>query len=135
MKIIHKLSLILCLIVLSVILSYQGLHWIAETFFFDRLFYQKSVAHGYFLDETKLPDFGDRTRDLVAHLDADEKKLPQNVYPGFRVVLIGDSFLWGQGVRHEHTVTALLEKNPALSMREELILKRLESIKRNSFPT
>lgn len=82
--------------------------WLAERVFFDRFFYYKSIAHGYFVpDQTvQLSQFGQRSlgiRLLKAEVAGRCDMTP-------RLVLIGDSYLWGMGVRNTETVTAQLHK-------------------------
>lgn len=82
--------------------------WLAEHVFFDRVFYYKSVAHGYFVPDKsiQLAQFGQRS--LGFRLLKGEEPGQCDLKP--RIVLIGDSYLWGMGVRNSETVTARLSQ-------------------------
>lgn len=82
--------------------------WLAERVFFDRFFYYKSVAHGYFVpgQSIHLAQFGQRSLGF-RQLNGEE---PGQCDLKPRLVLIGDSYLWGMGVRNTETVTTQLSK-------------------------
>jgi len=92
---------------------------LAEKFFFDKFFYYKSVEHGYWILDKKLSlvDFGKRTEDLLQlkqdfeNVDGNKSVLgAQNDAESYTIAIIGDSYVWGQGVGFEDTVSQLLEK-------------------------
>ena len=105
----------LFLALVAIVLSVCGSYWIAEHYYFDKFFYQKSVSHGYW---TKNPHisisaFGKRAKDLV-DLDV---FIQQQIKPAseaephpYTIVLIGDSFVWGSGIRNEDRFAVILER-------------------------
>jgi hypothetical protein len=112
-----KLTLVfLCLC--SVVLAFWMAFVIVESFFFDKFFYYKSIEHGYWVPGQKLTleSFGERAFDLK-QLDKDfqaiqdgDKTLETNDDDIYTIAVIGDSHVWGQGVRFKDTVSQLLEK-------------------------
>ncbi|HWS48741.1 MAG TPA: hypothetical protein VN174_01660 [Candidatus Methanoperedens sp.] len=102
--------LVLLSLSLCVIVSYLC-YRLAEKYFFDKFFYQKSNTHGYVLSEENFNflDYGDRGKDLSALNNLNELKgeILQNQ---FRIAIIGDSHVWGQGVRNNQRFAKLLEK-------------------------
>lgn len=122
MRSIVKFSAIVLLVVVSLGMTYLALSYISETYFFDKLYFRKRVSHGYWLPGKKvaLEDFGERAEDLIA-LEKDyqsytkgQQVLGANTDPDtFTVAIIGDSYVWGQGVRFDDTVSPLLEKKLA----------------------
>ncbi|MBU1130022.1 hypothetical protein KKE45_01730 [Patescibacteria group bacterium] len=119
MKRKEKLFVVFLGCVVSLVLSVGLMYWVAEKFFFDKFFYQKSVEHGYWIQGKSLNerDFGKRSEDLIA-LDERFGLLKEGRVLGdtsedndvFTVAVIGDSYVWGPGVRFEDTVTQVLEK-------------------------
>lgn len=117
MKIVKKNIWLGFACLLSIVLTSWLVYWIAENFFFDKFYYYKSTEHGYWVPEQKLTleSFEERALDLI-QLDKDfqtiknsDKTLEANddVYT---IAVIGDSHVWGQGVRFKDTVSQLLEK-------------------------
>lgn len=107
------LSLFICLIGVVVV------GWIAEKFFFDQFYYYKSIKHGYWVPQKDnkfldLRDFGDRASDLVDLKNYIDN--PQDNVLGvtrdnlvYRIAVIGDSFVWGQGLRDKDRFVNLLK--------------------------
>ncbi len=116
---LNKKKLLLAFVCLvSIVLAYWTASVIAETYFFDKFFYFKSIEHGYWGVEQKFSreSFGERASDLI-QLDKDfsvinsgERVLGVSSDEIYTIALIGDSYVWGQGVRFEDTVSQLLEK-------------------------
>lgn len=113
------------LIGLSVFISLLISYWIGEKYFFDELFYKKSIVHGYSHDEWNvaarfnIPSILEkRVEDVVRVRDLyyanDNSKVLGSSDPDqneeFVVVLIGDSFVYGMGIREEQRFGKLLEK-------------------------
>lgn len=104
----------LCLLSLALVSGFAAVgvsYTIAETFFFDRVFYRKSFAHGYWPDMEKgLEAFGERTKHLreLETLRQNNIKKPRS--DSYQIAMIGDSFLWGQGVRFKFSVSKILEE-------------------------
>ena len=88
-------------------LTYRFCYFIAEKYFFDKFFYQKSVIHGYFPsnNSTQFSDFGDRSKDLISLDNSKLKGDPKK----YKIVIIGDSHVWGQGIRNEQRFAKLLK--------------------------
>ncbi len=85
----------------------------AERWFFDKFYYRKSVAHGYFPDFRQPPPlqaFGERTRYL-RQLYGEAPALPTSKEDEetYTIVVLGDSLCWGQGLRQERRWVALLQ--------------------------
>ncbi len=104
----------------STILSYAVMKHIAETVFFDKFIYYKSPEFGYWPNEDiTLWSFGRRGKDL-AELDSFANNIQYSV-PGnvlgvsskhdarITIVVIGDSYVWGQGIRDENRFPSVLE--------------------------
>lgn len=104
----------LCLTLFSLIFSLVAAFTVGERFFFDRLFYRKSNLHGYsrqmynlsaspssWIIEHRFKD----TRNLIA-----SGRFPNDV---FNVAIIGDSLVYGLGVREGERITEILEKKLA----------------------
>jgi hypothetical protein len=101
--------------------TYRGLYILGESVFFDKLFYQKSVAHGYWMSETvALEDFGKRSADLIA-LEQTKENDPRDQTPQvlgvadeanrpFVIAMIGDSVVWGTGVHFSDSLSQVLER-------------------------
>lgn len=106
----------LFLVVLSTIFTVLFCQWISEKFFFDKFYYYKSIAHGYTIPGKKLvwQDYGKRAQDLIyltSHKNQNEKVLGiNNTNKTFTVAVIGDSFVWGQGLRENDRFVNILEK-------------------------
>lgn len=109
------------LILVSIAIAIWASYWIAETFFFDKFFYQKSFAHGY-SDRTNLAKFGKRTEDLIelatltnnlaANQSVGEKILGVKTQDDetYTIAILGDSNMWGLGTRHKYTIARKLSK-------------------------
>jgi hypothetical protein len=96
--------------ILALIIGIFASQWISEKFFFDKFFYQKSIKYGYILSkrDAKLEDFGKRAADVLTLLKhPEELRSSQGL---FTVAIIGDSFVWGQGIRNQDRFAEVLEK-------------------------
>lgn len=105
----------LVLIAVSVFVSIRVIGWIKETYFFDKFIYQKSTAFGYFDPKTPLSAFGKRVEDLLTLQKFLKSPAKLRVFGAttdhpFTVAIIGDSFVWGQGIRNEDRFAVLLEQ-------------------------
>lgn len=104
--------------IVTIAMAYHLAYFIGETFFFDKLFYNKSIAHGYWVPKknTQISDFGRRSKDALPLYELSTISSASATVLGsmkdsvFTVALIGDSYVWGQGVRFEYTMSQLLEK-------------------------
>lgn len=93
-------------------------YWLAEHLFFDRFFYQKSPAHGYWVASSELLPglafFGSRasdTRSLLTAMPATSSSIlgrndDRQIYT---IAVIGDSYTWGTGVRESQRFVRQLE--------------------------
>lgn len=113
-----KIVLLISLGLLSGLLTIKISYFLAETYFFDKFYYYKSIEHGYWIPGQKLTleNFGERALDLI-QLDKNfqatkngERILEINEDEAYTIALIGDSYAWGQGVRFKDTISQLLEK-------------------------
>lgn len=113
-----KLSVILILTLSSSVLTYFVISFVSETFFFDKLIYEKNIDYGYSPPNknTEWADFGKRSQYLSS-LENYSNSLTENRVLGaskdpnfFTIAVIGDSFVWGTGVKFDNTVSQLLER-------------------------
>lgn len=95
--------------------TYKSCYFIAEKFFFDKFFYQKSLNYGYWIPGKILfySDFGDRAKDLIAleNLEPDHKHNISKPTDNntFKITIIGDSYVWGQGIKNNQRFAVILE--------------------------
>lgn len=114
-KLVAIISLTL-FIILSAYLSYKLSYLIGEKYFFDKLFYKKSVAHGYIdcKNGCDFEKFGKRAEDIQKiygrSLEPSSLVLGESIDDTYTIALIGDSVTWGTGVKENETVPAVLEK-------------------------
>lgn len=81
-------------------------YYIAETYFFDKFFYQKSVKYGYISikdENSNLKKYGNRSFYLN---NIDSQTFDKNK---FNIVIIGDSYVWGTGIKNNQRFSKLLE--------------------------
>lgn len=109
------------LLFLSSYISYKAAYLLGEKYYFDKLFYKKSQDHGYIdqkvgegnvLTLKNSPTIENRIKDMRfilnpanrnTRIDASNKKV-------FTIALIGDSFVYGQGVLQELRMGNVLEE-------------------------
>lgn len=97
--------------ILSVLLSffsYQLCYFVAEKYFFDKFFFFKSISHGYFVPgskNTSLKRYGERSIDITALNLGNQIQLPKTNY---KIIVIGDSLVCGQGIRNSQRFVRLL---------------------------
>lgn len=92
--------------------------WLAEHVFFDKFFFQKSLAHGYWVTEESsyehLAAYGNRGTDILGLLhsihDENATVLGAADSDEFTIALYGDSYTWGAGVREHQRYAAQLEQ-------------------------
>ncbi len=115
-----------CLVVFLVcVLSFAVIYFFGSEMLFDRFIYQKSGAYGYWSENTtRLKDFGERTKDLVSLMDylysspqlalrenaQTENILGATTNDTYTIFVIGDSYVFGQGIRTEQRFSNVLEK-------------------------
>lgn len=110
---INKISKIIFLFIFSFIISfgvYTLCRFIAEKYLFDRFFYRKSISHGYVLKDKLLSDYGNRAKDLIAIKEKAQNIFESNNKQVFKVAIIGDSYVWGQGIRNNQRLKSILEQ-------------------------
>ncbi len=119
MKKFLKLISLISLIVLFSFVTYQICYWTAERYFFDKFFFKKSVKHGYLFcdqDGCHLEKYGKRSEDIINLLSESDpgnqtaKVLGRRTEDTFTIAIIGDSFVWGVGVKNNERFSVLLEK-------------------------
>jgi lysophospholipase L1-like esterase len=93
------------------IITLIGCFFLSEKFFFDKLYYQKSFFHGYITPYNyHFPRvFGKRGSDIPL-VEDDNFQLAESDKNKFIIVLLGDSFTWGVGIRNNQRYASLLEK-------------------------
>lgn len=104
-------SFFLFFVSLTLILSsIVGCYFIAENFFFDKFFYQKSILHGYYpnLKPANITQFGERGHG-VNSIDNHSPIFSESDANKFKVLVIGDSFTWGVGIKNGQRFAKLLE--------------------------
>jgi hypothetical protein len=117
MNLLRKLLLPSIFAMLSFFLSYKLVYWVAENYFFDNFFYRKSWKHGYYLQKGSLRrkeflknlDF--RMNDLIEMRTGIGKLnscLIREDMDKFSIALIGDSYLYGMGVKNDERVSEKL---------------------------
>lgn len=102
------------MIILSLVLScllLVVLDALGQRFFLDKLYYRKSVRHGYVSELRALTQsspllMGNRVRD-VQDLIQGKSVSSQEL---FTIALIGDSMIYGEGVLEKQRFASLLEK-------------------------
>lgn len=100
----------------SFAISIGSAYWLAEHFFFDTFFFKKSVNHGYLQSGHEISSYGRRTKDILAFRSlitgggSADTVLGVSTEDVYTVVVIGDSVVWGQGVRNGDRFPVLLER-------------------------
>lgn len=122
---ISKLFKIFTLVNFSLLISLPILLFLIETTFFDLFYYQKSITHGYWIKDMPAEAFGERvTEQLRLSAFIENYKINNELstlyfetkeFEGisdeiFTIVVVGDSYVWGQGVRNKQIFTHILEK-------------------------
>ena len=106
-------SLSILLISLSFcFLSYFFCMFIAEKYFFDKFFYRKSSVFGYNYYSSPQPDFGERNIYLSKLTSIDSSHLLETIdddQSNYIISIIGDSYVWGQGIKNKQRFSKLLE--------------------------
>jgi hypothetical protein len=114
--------LLLVLNLCSIIIVVQACKFVGEQYFFDRLYYAKSPTFGYTdhlwnpLENTKnIPSIEKRIETLRTIFPKEGQTFKKEVLKcrdpkKFNVVMIGDSVLYGNGVKHNFRVSEFLEQ-------------------------
>ncbi len=108
----------LFLVLSSTIFTILFCQWISEKFFFDKFYYKKSIEYGY--DPTNryvnYNQFGKRAQDLVTlnsiihDKQSVNKPILDNVtHSTYNIAVIGDSFVWGEGIKNNDRFAEILE--------------------------
>lgn len=118
MKKMMQNFLLLSLSIFTLLITYKLSYLIAENFFFDKLFYQKSELHGYYTCTETTCDFdgaGQRLADTSDLLTLNPGKTSPKVLGRktnsntFQIALVGDSYVYGTGVKEHERFQILLE--------------------------
>jgi hypothetical protein len=106
-----KTTVLVLISLLFCFLTYKLCYFIAEKYFFDKFFYQKSIAHGYWIP-SKYPthdDFGSRATDINKLQNNQPDALKTTNEHIFKIALYGDSYVWGQGIKNEQRFAKILQ--------------------------
>jgi len=106
---IHKILILTLFSILICFISYRICYFIAEKFFFDKFFYQKSIKYGYVppnYPTNLLFTFGDRAKDIVGDYN-NLRYFPDS--QKYKITVIGDSYVWGNGLKNKDRFVNLLE--------------------------
>ena len=109
------------LILVSSIIACRLAYYVCVTYFFDTVIYYKSTEYGYWIPggHTELTDFGRRAwdviplfdRSLLSGIPSEYRALQNDTRPHtFTIAMIGDSYVWGQGVLFSNSVSQVLER-------------------------
>jgi len=120
-KKIRNILIKLGLVLFSSFLTYKLVYFIGERYFFDKFFYNKNIKYGYWVKGEKLSwySFGKRGEDLVklnndninVQKDNESKKVLGRKDDGvYMIAVIGDSMVWGTGIRDKYRLVNILEK-------------------------
>lgn len=120
MKINVRFFTLVAISLITTALSVLVVAWASEAFFFDRFYYYKSVKHGYWVprspDKPLSPnDFGKRGHDIAMLSDFIRKQSSSTLGSAtgdkiFTIAVIGDSYVWGQGIEEKYRFVNILEK-------------------------
>ena len=116
---ILKISLFLISLILSCIICY----FIGERYFFDRLFQNKSNLHGYCVKWPSKYNLTCKKRieeyENLRKITYNENVIPSNILEAttkgaydkakYTIAVIGDSYVWGLGVRYSQTIPKVLQ--------------------------
>lgn len=113
---IKKYSLILSLVFFSSLVAFLACLIIIETFFFDKFFYKKSAKYGYIdvyapaVRNFDLRELGFMHGGVFVppHIPSvlERGEFKTNTY---NIALVGDSFVWGDGVKEQQRLSVVLE--------------------------
>lgn len=116
MEINRKPLILLASALATIALSVLVVPWASEKFFFDKFYYYKSVLHGYWVPNKNLTlkDFGERGQDIASlsnfihdpQYNTLGMQTDKNV---FTIAVIGDSFVWGQGIKEQNRFVNILK--------------------------
>lgn len=120
MRSIPRLALVIGLAI-SFFTSYLVASYLAEGYFFDVFFYQKSPVYGYYQNFGNLLAYTNNAyterrikdvRDLFGFYQTEQKGEVKSAATDdkYRVVVIGDSFAYGLGVKQPQRYPDILEK-------------------------
>ena len=122
-KVILKKSLKIIILAVSIFISvYIGII-ISENYFFDKLYYDKSARFGYddnfmgvIYEDKQNRLVSSRLSDLISLIELEENRQDDSKVLGvedegtYNIAVIGDSFVYGSGVKTDEVFTRILEK-------------------------
>jgi hypothetical protein len=125
MKLLKTLMLIAS-VFLSMLLAYFLGVKITEKYFFDRLYYQKSEKFGYFPEDNEAVKRLTRSRmtglDLLSSDDKSSNTLGvQSNTDTFNIAVIGDSHVWGMGIKKNERFSEILNKKLNLVRKTKVV--------------
>lgn len=110
-KFFNKIILFMVIFIVSFI-AYKLCYFIAEKYYFDKFFYQKSLTHGYWIDGKNYSDYGNRTKDIIFWelYKKDNPIVPKTEDDSnyYKIAIIGDSYVWGQGLINQDRFVEIL---------------------------
>lgn len=111
---VKKISVIVIFSLILTFITYKFCYFIAEKYFFDKFFYQKSISYGYSPQNRKkdtVIDFGNRNKDLLTLNKSNNLNVlgTTNDDKTYNIAIIGDSYVWGQGLKNNQRFAKLLE--------------------------
>src|SRR3989344_6833304 len=116
-----KLLILIPIVLLSFFSSFKLLSNFSEKYFFDKFYYYKSASHGYvnpiwnpLINGSNPSIVEERIKDLRALIEITRKDSEANnqLSPSnyFRIAIIGDSMVYGLGIRNNERFSYLLEQ-------------------------
>lgn len=88
--------------------TYLLCYHIAEKYFFDRFFYKKSAEFGYYVPNSQSISFVDRNKGMSL-LQNEGNQVPVANSGDFKIAIIGDSYVFGYGIKNENRFAKILE--------------------------
>ncbi len=109
--------ILIVIVMLLTLVSIKCIKWLQRTIFFDQFVYQKSLSYGYtkFRGIKDWPLAGKRGEDLFQLVQRHNSCLVKDGHfdNQFTIAIIGDSYVWGQGLTDEQRFVQILEKSLA----------------------
>lgn len=101
--------LVLVAIAISVtVITFLVCLYISEKYFFDKFYYNKSVKYGY-PSKNWLSEYNLRAKDLIS-LHENPNELFNNQKESYNIVIFGDSYVYGQGIKNSDRFANILNK-------------------------
>ena len=105
-----KVSTIILFSLIISFLTYKTCYFIAEKFFFDIFFYQVNSNFGYEYYKLPIETFGKRAQGLEIVKAINSNILGAKKENIYTILVIGDSYVWGLGLKNDQLFSNVLEK-------------------------